>query len=300
MFYWLAAEIHDIFWRPSLVCRMMNAFMWASACHVIPENRLVDSTVSCRLLLSVPLQVWVIENSMEVVARQLLLLYLALMPQESMGLHGGWYFVELLILKARCVLNPVGCLVLGFYSQRRQRFTWRCLGMVRSAVKQRKYWNMQHHSSHCVLLKQWRQLHTPVWTQLFSRYNNLLNKPVLLCFCKTFSESDFKACSFKHVKLDFDRVLLWCTNLAKSLLISSSHFYSSRSETSWPEYWNCGSSLSLPYLHLRVLLPSSCPKPGIIGSGSTWELATTPREAASTGTLQWNCTRKGYLNICPQ
>ncbi|XP_018533833.1 dynein axonemal assembly factor 3 [Lates calcarifer] len=33
------------------------------------------------------LHVWVIENSMEVVARQLLLLYLALMPQESMGLH---------------------------------------------------------------------------------------------------------------------------------------------------------------------------------------------------------------------
>ncbi|KAM7381745.1 hypothetical protein PAMA_012540 [Pampus argenteus] len=33
------------------------------------------------------LHVWVIENSMEVVARQLLLLYLALMPQESMGLN---------------------------------------------------------------------------------------------------------------------------------------------------------------------------------------------------------------------
>eukprot|EP00064_Thunnus_orientalis_P019296 superscaffoldBa00004765_g19412 len=33
------------------------------------------------------LHVWVIENSMEMVARQLLLLYLALMPQESMGLN---------------------------------------------------------------------------------------------------------------------------------------------------------------------------------------------------------------------
>ncbi|XP_035002711.2 dynein axonemal assembly factor 3 [Hippoglossus stenolepis] len=33
------------------------------------------------------LHVWVIESSMEVVARQLLLLYLALMPQESMGLN---------------------------------------------------------------------------------------------------------------------------------------------------------------------------------------------------------------------
>ncbi|XP_040923405.1 dynein assembly factor 3, axonemal-like [Toxotes jaculatrix] len=33
------------------------------------------------------LHVWVIENSMEVMARQLLLLYLALMPQESMGLN---------------------------------------------------------------------------------------------------------------------------------------------------------------------------------------------------------------------
>ncbi|XP_071763452.2 dynein axonemal assembly factor 3 [Centroberyx gerrardi] len=33
------------------------------------------------------LHIWVIENSMEVVARQLLLLYLALTPQESVGLH---------------------------------------------------------------------------------------------------------------------------------------------------------------------------------------------------------------------
>ncbi|XP_071319687.1 dynein axonemal assembly factor 3-like [Trachinotus anak] len=33
------------------------------------------------------LHVWVIENSVEVMARQLLLLYLALMPQESMGLN---------------------------------------------------------------------------------------------------------------------------------------------------------------------------------------------------------------------
>ncbi|XP_021420940.2 dynein assembly factor 3, axonemal [Oncorhynchus mykiss] len=33
------------------------------------------------------LHIWVIENSMDVVARQLLLLFLALTPQESMGLH---------------------------------------------------------------------------------------------------------------------------------------------------------------------------------------------------------------------
>jgi len=39
----------------------------------------------------------VIENSMEVVARQLLLLYLALMPQEIMGINGKWDFGELLI-----------------------------------------------------------------------------------------------------------------------------------------------------------------------------------------------------------
>lgn len=35
------------------------------------------------------LQVWVVESSMEVMARQLLLLYLALMPQESMGNKGA-------------------------------------------------------------------------------------------------------------------------------------------------------------------------------------------------------------------
>lgn len=50
------------------------------------------------LLLSALLQVWVIENSMEVVARQLLLLYLALMPQESMGENGAWDFLQVLTL----------------------------------------------------------------------------------------------------------------------------------------------------------------------------------------------------------
>lgn len=34
------------------------------------------------------LKVWVVESTMEVMARQLLLLYLALMPQESMGNNG--------------------------------------------------------------------------------------------------------------------------------------------------------------------------------------------------------------------
>jgi len=40
--------------------------------------------------------VWLIESSMELVARQLLLLYLALMPKESMGNNGGWDFLEAL------------------------------------------------------------------------------------------------------------------------------------------------------------------------------------------------------------
>lgn len=42
------------------------------------------------------LQVWVVESSMEVMARQLLLLYLALMPQESMGNNGVWDLVNIL------------------------------------------------------------------------------------------------------------------------------------------------------------------------------------------------------------
>lgn len=63
---------------------------------------------------------------------------------------------------------------------------------------------------------------------------------------------------------------------------------------SWPDYSSCGSSL---ILHLSVLLQSWCPKCGIIGSGSTLEHAMTLRSAASTGTSQWNCTRKGYFNI---
>lgn len=48
------------------------------------------------MLISALLQVWVVENSMEVMARQLLLLYLALMPQESMGNNGVWDLVNIL------------------------------------------------------------------------------------------------------------------------------------------------------------------------------------------------------------
>lgn len=46
------------------------------------------------MLISALLQVWVVESSMEVMARQLLLLYLALMPQESMGINGVWDLVN--------------------------------------------------------------------------------------------------------------------------------------------------------------------------------------------------------------
>lgn len=42
------------------------------------------------------LQVWVVESSMDVMARQLLLLYLALMPQNSMGTNGVWDLVTIL------------------------------------------------------------------------------------------------------------------------------------------------------------------------------------------------------------
>lgn len=48
------------------------------------------------MLISALLQLWVVESSMEVMARQLLLLYLALMPQESMGNNGVWDLVNIL------------------------------------------------------------------------------------------------------------------------------------------------------------------------------------------------------------
>lgn len=47
------------------------------------------------MLISAFLQVWVVESSMEVTARQLLLLYLALMPQGSMGNNGVWDLVNI-------------------------------------------------------------------------------------------------------------------------------------------------------------------------------------------------------------
>lgn len=48
----------------------------------------VTLCMSYKCFSSSVLQVWVVENSMEVVARQLLLLYLALIPPESMGNNG--------------------------------------------------------------------------------------------------------------------------------------------------------------------------------------------------------------------
>lgn len=46
------------------------------------------------MLMFALLKVWVVESNMEVMARQLLLLYLALMPQESMGNNGMLGFVH--------------------------------------------------------------------------------------------------------------------------------------------------------------------------------------------------------------
>lgn len=59
---------------------------------------------------------------------------------------------------------------------------------------------------------------------------------------------------------------------------------------SWPGSSRPGSSLSL---HHR----SWCPKPGIIGSDSTWEVATTARSDPSTGILLWNCTKRACVWI---
>lgn len=71
------------------------------SCEPPPLRLLCDTgnffTINTRLFCKTCplLQVWVVESSMEVVARQLLLLHLALMPQESMGNNGSlWLFCE--------------------------------------------------------------------------------------------------------------------------------------------------------------------------------------------------------------
>ncbi len=51
------------------------------------------------------LQVWVIENSMEVVARQLLLLYLSLLNPENMSLHSMYFIYD--IASAILKLYPI-------------------------------------------------------------------------------------------------------------------------------------------------------------------------------------------------
>lgn len=54
------------------------------------NSGLRSNTLICALL-----QIWVVESSMEVMARQLLLLYLALMPQEIMGDNGASELVNI-------------------------------------------------------------------------------------------------------------------------------------------------------------------------------------------------------------
>lgn len=104
-----------------------------------------------------------------------------------------------------------------------------------------------------------------------------------LCFFKT-RTSDIEACSLKSILKPFHSTYWTKHSFMNSLEVSYFHnqhlfFCSSRREMSWPGYSSCGCSLSLHCL-------SQCPKPGIIGSGSTSEHVTTPRWAASIGTLQ--------------
>lgn len=61
----------------------------------------LNPQLRANVLVRALLQVWVIESSMEVMARQLLLLYLALMPQDIMGNDGAWDFCECFNLHIR-------------------------------------------------------------------------------------------------------------------------------------------------------------------------------------------------------
>lgn len=69
--------------------------------------QMANNTLSYKELLFATLQIWVIENNMEVVARQLLLLYLALIPQDSMGINGTWELDKLFILLKQDVLLSI-------------------------------------------------------------------------------------------------------------------------------------------------------------------------------------------------
>lgn len=91
MSYLSAVRIHGIFWRRWLVCKTLKVFMWVARKQFLSVCE--RSNYEASMLISAFLQVWVVESSMEVVARQLLLLYLALMPQESMGNNGVWDLV---------------------------------------------------------------------------------------------------------------------------------------------------------------------------------------------------------------
>lgn len=88
------------------------------------------------------------------------------------------------------------------------------------------------------------------------------------------------------------RIIFWgmLNEHLSSVSLVNVGFYSSGSEMSWPGSSRPGSSLSLHH-------QSWCPKPGIIGSDSTWEDATTARADPSTGILLWNCTKRACVWI---
>lgn len=74
-----------------------------------------------KLLLFAQPQVWVIESSMELVARQLLLLYLALLPQESMGINGAcflFFYIRYYNCKCSVKIIKLNCWILFFREDR--------------------------------------------------------------------------------------------------------------------------------------------------------------------------------------
>uniref|UniRef100_A0A672JUJ1 Dynein axonemal assembly factor 3 n=1 Tax=Salarias fasciatus TaxID=181472 RepID=A0A672JUJ1_SALFA len=78
---------HDISWKLSHKFTQTNREVDANVLLVgSGDPRHILKTIAGFSIVP-SLQVWVVENSMEVVARQLLLLYLALMPQENMGIN---------------------------------------------------------------------------------------------------------------------------------------------------------------------------------------------------------------------
>ncbi len=157
MFCWWAVQIPDTSWRPSLDWWTQTGYMWdpfTTACELslITKYSVLNQLNSFNSEMCALLQVWVIENSMETVARQLLLLYLSLRTPESMSLHSMHfkYDIASAILKLYPIIPPQNKIYIHTHTHTHTSHTFGILQLIINILLE------CFDLSYCLTLKFWK------------------------------------------------------------------------------------------------------------------------------------------------